>query len=85
MTDKVQAKISAWVTGVTGFVGYVAALAPEQQDTLLGAIVAPLPLAWRPEIGLILKAVSGISLVYGLYKAAHSGPQTDPATTPTKP
>ena len=81
MNDKLQAKLSAAVAAVTGFVVYMATLPPQQQDAVTGPIVAIIPLTWRPEIGLIFKAIFTVATFWGIFKASHSGPQIPIAPT----
>jgi len=78
MNPKLQAKISAIVSGVSGFIVYLTTLPPEQQDAVTGPIVALIPVHWRPEISLIGKAIMTVSTFWAIFKAAHSGPQTPP-------
>ena len=78
MNDKLQAKVSAYVFTIASILVYLSTLPPEQQDSVLGPIVSLIPLTWRPEVGLILKAISSAAGFWGIYKAAHSGPQVPP-------
>jgi len=85
MGEKLQAKIAGIVAAVAGFIVYMATLPPEQQDNITGPIVAVIPLTWRPEVGLIFKAVFSFAAFYGIYKASLPGHVTPPVLPPTPP
>lgn len=82
MTPKLKAIISGSGAGVAGFLAFLANTPPSQQDGLLSALMAVLPVSARPEIAAIAKLLSEFALVYGIYQASHSGPATKPATDP---
>lgn len=82
MTNKLQAQISAVVTGLFGFLAWLANVPPEQQSGMLGAMVQVFPVTWQPTIALWSKGIATFAGFWSLYKAAHSGPQTPPVDKP---
>lgn len=78
MTDKLKAKLAAWVSAASGLIAYLVSLPPSNQDAVLGPIVALAPVDWRPEIGLITRGLAAASLIYAAHKHA-SQPPTPPA------
>lgn len=77
-TSKVQAKLSAIITALFGFIAWFTTIPPEQQSGLLGALAQIFPVTWQPTIALWSKAIATLSGIWMVYKAAHSGPQTPP-------
>lgn len=77
MTSKIKALTGAIIAGITALLAYVANTPPEQQDALVGPIVALLPIGWRPTIGLVMRAISSIATIYFAIQAH--------ATTPANP
>lgn len=78
MTPKMQALLSAVISGLTGFIGFLANTPPEQQAQVLGLLVEAIPLHWRPDVAIAASTVSKVLAVYSIYKAAQSGPQQPP-------
>lgn len=72
MTQKLQAKISAWIAGISSFVAWLVSLPPENQDALIKPLIELTPLDWRPAIGLVTRALATATTIYAVYKAAHS-------------
>lgn len=82
MSTKLQTIVGAWIGGISAFISWLATVPPESQTALLGPLVDCMPLAWRPTIGLGMRALATASTIYAVYKAAHSGPQTPPKNPP---
>lgn len=80
VTPKMKALGAGIATGAMGFLAFLANTPPSQQEGILGALLAVLPIAARPEIAAVAKLLSEVGIVYGLYQASHSGPATKPAT-----
>lgn len=59
-TDKTQAITTGAVAAVMGFIGWLAAIPPEQQSGVLGSLVSVFPLTWQPAIGLWAKSLFDI-------------------------
>lgn len=81
-TPKIKALCAAIATGFTGFLAFISNTPPSQQEGLLGALLAVIPVAARPEVAAIAKLLSEVALAYGIYQASHSGPVTKPVTDP---
>ncbi len=80
VTPKMKALAAGLGSGFMGFLAFLANTPPSQQEGILGALLAVLPVAARPEIAAIAKLLGEIGLVYGIYQASHSGPATKPTT-----
>jgi hypothetical protein len=82
MTSKRQAIVSGTIAAVSQFIGWLATIPPESQTAFVQPMLDALPVSWRTPIGVWMKLLSGISMSYAIYKAAHSGPQTPPKNPP---
>jgi hypothetical protein len=84
MSPKIQAIVAGIVSGVTGFVSFIANTPPSQQAHLLGAIVDMVPVELRPDVAVWCRSVSTITGMWMAYKASHSGPQSPPVNKPSE-
>lgn len=84
MTSKGKTIIAAWIAGISQFIGWFATLDPSAQGQYVQPFIDLLPVAWRTTIGGVMKAIAGASLIYALFQAAHSGPQTPPKNPPSQ-
>lgn len=71
MSQKFQAKLSALLTGLFGFVAWLATVPPEQQSGILGTLAQAFPLAWQPTIGLWSKLFATASGIWMTFKLSH--------------
>lgn len=82
MTNKIQAIWSAALSGIFGFIAWLATVPPEQQSGILGSITNLFSIEWQPTIALWTSTFAKILAFWSLYKAAHSGPKSPPVDTP---
>lgn len=81
MNSKSKTLLSAWIAGVSGFLGWLATLPPETMTGMFAIVEQVFPPAWRAQIGAVLKLIALFSGIYASVHAARSGPQTPPANT----
>lgn len=74
MSAKLQTIAAGVVSGIAGFVSFIANTPPSQQTELLGAIVSLVPVDWRPDVAVWARSISTIVGFWAVYKASHSGP-----------
>lgn len=80
ITTKQKSLWSASFAAVTGFLAWLANTPPEQQDAVLGPLVALLPVHLRPTFGAIMKVLSTVAVIYSTVQASHSGPSNQTKT-----
>lgn len=83
MTTKLQAIIAGAVAGFTSFAGWFVTLSPDSQNAFVAPLLEAVPVSWRPGIGVAMKLLASASMSYGIYQAAHSGPQSPPRNPET--
>lgn len=80
MTQVLQAKITAWIAGVSSFIAWLVSMPPENQDAIIKPLIELTPLEWRPTIGLVTRGLATASVIYGTYKMSRLN--QDKKTTP---
>lgn len=83
-TAKVRALVFGSVGLITELLAHIANIPPEQQTQYIGMIVNVFPENWRATMGLICKTIARSAVLYAIYAASHSGPQTPPKNPPTE-